>query len=91
MTEQIDQALEREYEAGFVSDIESETFAPGLDEDVIRRISAMKSEPDWMLEWRLKAFKNLATNGGARMGARGLPKDRFPGDFILLSAQKYGG
>ena len=57
MTEQIDQALEREYEAGFVSDIESETFAPGLDEDVIRRISAMKSEPDWMLEWRLKAFK----------------------------------
>lgn len=57
MTEQIDQALEREYEAGFVSDIESETFAPGLDEDVIRRISAMKSEPEWMLEWRLKAFK----------------------------------
>ena len=56
MTEQIDQALEREYEAGFVSDIESETFAPGLDEDVIRRISAMKSEPEWMLEWRLKAI-----------------------------------
>lgn len=56
MTEQIDQALQREYKAGFVSDIESETFAPGLDEDVIRRISAMKNEPEWMLEWRLKAF-----------------------------------
>ena len=57
MTEQIDKALDREYEAGFVSDIESETFAPGLDEDVIRRISAMKNEPEWMLDWRLKAFR----------------------------------
>jgi Fe-S cluster assembly protein SufB len=58
MTEQIDKALKREYEAGFVSAIESETFAPGLDEDVIRRISAMKQEPDWMLEWRLKAYRS---------------------------------
>ena len=56
MTEQINQAVSREYEAGFVSDIESETFEPGLDEDVIRRISAMKNEPEWMLQWRLDAF-----------------------------------
>ena len=56
MTEQINQAINREYEAGFESDIESETFEPGLDEDVIRRISTMKNEPEWMLEWRLKAF-----------------------------------
>lgn len=40
MTEQIHEALSRKYEAGFVSDIESETFATGLDESVIRRISA---------------------------------------------------
>lgn len=57
MTDQIEQALNREYEAGFVSDIESETFAPGLDEDVVRRISEIKGEPEWMLEWRLKAFR----------------------------------
>ena len=56
MTEQIDQALQREYEAGFISDIESETFPPGLDESVITRISQMKNEPQWMLDWRLKAF-----------------------------------
>lgn len=56
MSEQIEDALSREYEAGFVSDVESETFDPGLDEDVIRRISAMKNEPQWMLDWRLKAF-----------------------------------
>lgn len=57
MTDQIEHALNREYEAGFVSDIESETFAPGLDEGVVKRISAMKGEPEWMLEWRLKAFR----------------------------------
>ncbi|EPJ49004.1 MAG: cysteine desulfurase activator SufB [Osedax symbiont Rs1] len=56
MTDQLDEALAREYEAGFVSDIESRTFAPGLDESVVRRISAMKDEPQWMLDWRLKAF-----------------------------------
>ncbi|GAB2191131.1 Fe-S cluster assembly protein SufB [Sessilibacter sp. MAH1] len=56
MTEEIDKALARKYEAGFVSAIESETFPPGLDEEVIRKISAMKNEPQWMLDWRLKAF-----------------------------------
>lgn len=57
MSEQIDQALERKYDAGFISAIESETFAPGLDEDVIRRLSAMKDEPEWMTEWRLQAYR----------------------------------
>jgi Fe-S cluster assembly protein SufB len=58
MTDQINQAVNREYKAGFVSNIESETFAPGLDEAIIRRISAIKKEPEWMLEWRLKAFSS---------------------------------
>jgi Fe-S cluster assembly protein SufB len=58
MSEQIEQALSRKYAAGFVSDIESETFAAGLDEDVIGRISAMKGEPEWMLEWRLRAYRS---------------------------------
>ncbi|WP_298941639.1 Fe-S cluster assembly protein SufB [uncultured Psychromonas sp.] len=57
MQVEIDEALGREYEAGFISDIESETFEPGLDESVIERISKMKGEPDWMLEWRLGAFR----------------------------------
>ncbi|MBU3021795.1 Fe-S cluster assembly protein SufB [Aestuariibacter sp. A3R04] len=56
MSEQIDQALARKYDAGFYSEIESETFESGLDESVIRRISEMKGEPEWMLEWRLKAY-----------------------------------
>ncbi|MCC5879256.1 MAG: Fe-S cluster assembly protein SufB [Idiomarina sp.] len=57
MSEQIEQAISRKYDAGFVSEIESDTFAAGLDESVIERISAMKNEPEWMLEWRLKAYR----------------------------------
>jgi len=51
----------REYEAGFVTDIEMETLPPGLDEDVIRHISAVKQEPEWMLNWRLEAFRHWQT------------------------------
>ena len=47
----------RKYEAGFVTDLESDTLPPGLDEEVIRFISAKKNEPEWLLEWRLNAFK----------------------------------
>jgi Fe-S cluster assembly protein SufB len=61
MSEQIDQVLSRKYEAGFVSDIKSETFPVGLDEGVIRRISIMKGEPEWMLEWRLRAYRTWLT------------------------------
>jgi Fe-S cluster assembly protein SufB len=61
MSEELDQALSRKYDAGFVSDIESETFPIGLDEGVIQRISAMKEEPEWMLEWRLRAYRNWLT------------------------------
>ncbi|MBK8958126.1 MAG: Fe-S cluster assembly protein SufB [Proteobacteria bacterium] len=53
--------VDRHYEAGFVTDIESDTVPPGLNEDVIRLISAKKEEPEWMLEWRLKAFARWKT------------------------------
>lgn len=49
---------ERKYEAGFVTDLESDTVPPGLDEDVIRFISNKKEEPEWMLEWRLEAYRH---------------------------------
>jgi len=54
----INQAIEREYTQGFVTDIESDTLPPGLDESVIRAISARKQEPDWMLQERLKAYRH---------------------------------
>ncbi len=61
MPETQDQILEEitssEYKYGFVTDIEAENAPPGLNEDIIRFISAKKEEPEWMLEWRLKAFR----------------------------------
>ena len=53
---EIDRQIGREYEAGFTTDVESATLAPGLNEDTVRFISAKKGEPEWLLEWRLKAF-----------------------------------
>lgn len=55
--DQIDQLIAKEYAAGFVSNIESDTIAPGLDESVVAFISAKKNEPQWMLDWRLQAFR----------------------------------
>jgi len=55
--EHIDSLIKKEYAAGFVSQIESDTLAPGLDESVVTFISQKKNEPQWMLDWRLKAFR----------------------------------
>ena len=49
---------EKEYKWGFTSDVETEVFPKGLSEEVVRLISKKKEEPDWLLEWRLKAYRN---------------------------------
>ncbi len=56
-TKIIEDFANREYEHGFVTDVEQDTFPPGLSEDVVRAISAKKNEPEWMTEWRLKAYR----------------------------------
>ena len=56
-TQTLHEFANREYKWGFVTDIEADSLPPGLDEDVVRAISARKGEPDWMTEWRLKAFR----------------------------------
>ena len=58
---EIERALARSYDAGFVTDIESDTLPPGLDEGVVRWISARKGEPGWLLEWRLQAYRHWLT------------------------------
>jgi Fe-S cluster assembly protein SufB len=60
-TETIEQLATKEYKYGFVTEIESDTLPPGLNEDVIREISRRKHEPDWLLEWRLKAYRAWLT------------------------------
>ena len=64
MTEHVDpieRVVQGGYEAGWITEIDSDTLPPGLDEDVIRFISARKQEPEWLLEWRLKAFRHWQT------------------------------
>src|SRR5262245_6730965 len=54
----LDLLTSQDYKWGFVTDIEQEAIPPGLNEDIIRLIAAKKNEPDWMVEWRLKAYRH---------------------------------
>ena len=58
---EVEMLATQEYKYGFVTDIEQEVVRPGLNEDIIRLISAKKHEPEWLLEWRLKAFRHWLT------------------------------
>ena len=60
-TDIIEEFASKEYKYGFVSEIESDTIPVGLSEEVIRMISAKKVEPEWLLEWRLKAYRHWLT------------------------------
>src|SRR5688500_4482624 len=60
-TQTIERLANQEYKFGFTTEVEQEIVPPGLNEDVIRLISAKKSEPEWMLEWRLKAYRHWLT------------------------------
>ena len=56
--EELKKELEtKEYEYGFYTDIDSDTFPIGLNEDIVRAISKRKEEPEWMTEWRLNAYR----------------------------------
>ncbi|GAB4358358.1 MAG: Fe-S cluster assembly protein SufB [Gammaproteobacteria bacterium] len=55
---EVDKLISQEYKHGFVTEIESDTLPPGLNEEIIREISRRKNEPEWLLEWRLKAFRH---------------------------------
>jgi Fe-S cluster assembly protein SufB len=58
---EVEELVRSEYEHGFVTEIESDSLPPGLNEDVIRAISQRKAEPDFMLDWRLKAYRHWLT------------------------------
>jgi Fe-S cluster assembly protein SufB len=59
-TNSIEELANREYKYGFVTDVETESAPRGLNEDIIRLISQKKSEPSWMLDWRLKSYRHWA-------------------------------
>ena len=83
----IEAIANQEYKYGFVTDIESETIPRGLNEEIIRTISAKKSEPEWMLEWRLKAYRHWLTMTEPEWAAVSYPKIDYQ-DIIYYSAPK---
>lgn len=79
----VKQVAEQKYEFGFTTDVHTEIIPVGLTEDVVRLISAKKGEPDWMLEFRLKAFHYWETLEQPTWGHLDIPPDRLSGNIIL--------
>lgn len=78
---------DREYKYGFVTDIEADVLPKGLNEDIIREISRRKEEPDWLLEWRLKAYRHWLTMREPRWPNVTYPEVDFQ-DISYYSAPK---
>ncbi|MCY3844704.1 MAG: Fe-S cluster assembly protein SufB [Acidobacteria bacterium] len=86
-TDSIEQLANQDYKYGFVTDIDAEAVPPGLDEGIIRIISAKKGEPEWLLEWRLKAFRVWQTMTEPKWHNVHFPPVDFQ-DIIYYSAPK---
>ena len=84
------QFAERDYEFGFVTEIESDSLPPGLDENVVRFISERKGEPDWLLEWRLKAYRHWLTLDEPAWPHVSYPPINYQ-DIVYFSAPKQPG
>ena len=86
-TQTIETLANKEYKYGFVTDIEADTVPRGLSEDIIRLISAKKKEPEWLLEWRLKAYRHWLTMKEPTWPNVHYPKIDYQ-DMIYYSAPK---
>jgi Fe-S cluster assembly protein SufB len=87
MSSVLEQLVNRPYQHGFVTEIEADTAPRGLNEDIIRFISAKKQEPEWMLEFRLKAYRHWLTMAEPKWPNVKYPKIDFQ-DIIYYSAPK---
>ena len=83
----IEKTIASDYKYGFTSDLEAESAPKGLNEDIIRFISAKKNEPEWLLEWRLKAYRHWLTMTEPNWANVNYPKVDFQ-DVIYYSAPK---
>jgi Fe-S cluster assembly protein SufB len=82
--------LDEGYKHGFVTDIETEQLPPGLSEDTVRFISAKKNEPEWMLEWRLKAYRKWLTMAEPKWANVGYPEIDYQDVSYWASPKKDG-
>ena len=85
--ELLDEITGSEYKYGFVSDLDADEIPKGLNEDVVRIISSKKNEPQWLLNWRLKAFRHWKTLTEPKWGNVNYPEIDFQ-DYIYYSAPK---
>ena len=83
----IEKTVLSEYKYGFVSDLEADEAPTGLNEDIVRFISAKKNEPAWMLEWRLKAYRHWLKMEEPTWANIHYPKINYQ-DIIYYSAPK---
>src|SRR5437762_1883478 len=86
-TETIEGLVKQEYKYGFYTDVETDSAPPGLNEDIIRLISAKKNEPEFMLEWRLKAYRHWLTMTEPKWPNVHYPRIDFT-DIIYYSAPR---
>ena len=87
MGSSIDTLINREYQAGFVTEIEADAIPRGLTEETVRLISAKKEEPEWLLEWRLKAFRRWQQMSEPHWANLGYPTIDYQ-DIVYYSAPK---
>jgi hypothetical protein len=80
-----------QYKYGFETLIESDKAPKGLSEDTVRFISAKKNEPQWMLDWRLDAYRRWLTMREPTWARGPLSEDRFPGLLLLRRAEEAAG
>ena len=85
--ELIGEITSQEYKEGFVTDVEQEFIPKGLNEDIVRLISKKKEEPQWLLEFRLKAFRRWQQMEEPKWGHLTLPKINYQ-DIIYFAAPK---
>ena len=86
-TQSIEELATQEYRYGFVTDVEAEALPKGLNEDIVRAISQKKDEPEWMLEWRLKAFRAWQEMTEPTWPNVDYPPVELPGHHLLLRAE----
>ena len=85
-TETIENLVKQEYKYGFFTDVETDSAPPGLSEDTIRLISRRKNEPEWLTDWRLKAYRHWQTMTEADLAEGPSRKNQLSGHRLLLRA-----
>ena len=84
----LEELTSSDYKYGFETKLENDSAPKGLNEDIIRFISAKKNEPEWLLEWRLKAFRHWLTLKRTQLAQCSLPAHRLSGYYLLFRPKK---